>query len=181
MQKMNRQDWLSALSQMTQFILGFLLGVTLLAGSAVGAAYYYFKKVSANIPEKPVYTAETTSTEVNNNSSQIEVESAFSAETNSDFSVVEVEPASSVETNSNNRVVESEIPPNAYYANVTWPQGLSLRAKPSIDATRIGGIGYDARILILSESDNKQWQKVRIPESDREGWVKAGNVKRASN
>ena len=77
--------------------------------------------------------------------------------------------------------VQATIPDGAYYANVTWPQGLSLRAEPSIDAQRIGGIGYDAKILILENSQDKKWQKVQLPWNKQEGWVKAGNVKRVSD
>ena len=177
MPKMTKQDWLSALSNTLQFILGFLLGVALIAGGAVGAAYYYFKKMSSTVPEKPVYTEEsntteaasTQATEASNNDSQSDTELTSNAEIELD-----------AETESESTAPE-ELPPNSYYANVTWPEGLSLRAEPSLDATRIGGIGYDAKILILEDSADKQWQKVRIPGSEQEGWVKAGNIRRASN
>ena len=69
---------------------------------------------------------------------------------------------------------EDSLPDGAYLARVTWPQGLSLRSDPSIEASRIGGVGYNARIIILRTSG--QWQRIRIPSSQQEGWVKSGNV-----
>ena len=165
--KTTERNWSSIISQTFQFILGFLIGVALIAGSAVGAAYYYFTKVSSSVPEKPVYPEEsTTVAQQPEEDSQLDIESLSNAET-------QPEPIAEPVTES--------IPPNAYYANVTWSEGLSLRAEPSIDADRIGGVGYNARILILEDSADKRWQKVRIPGSEEEGWVKAGNIKRASD
>ena len=167
--KTTERNWSSVISQMFQFILGFLIGVALIAGSAVGAAYYYFTKVSSSVPEKPVYPEESTTTPVAQqpaeDESQLDIESLSNVET-------QPEPVAEPVTES--------IPPNAYYANVTWSEGLSLRAEPSIDADRIGGVGYNARILILEDSADKRWQKIRIPGSEQEGWVKAGNIKRVA-
>ncbi|VEP13769.1 conserved hypothetical protein [Hyella patelloides LEGE 07179] len=182
--KTNEQTWLSAISSTSQFILGFLLGVTMIAGSAVGAAYYYFRQVSSNAPEKPVYTEESQTaeapnnqiTEAGENESQSDIESTSNIESTSDLEAeLELEPLPEEEEE------EENIPPGAYYANVTWPQGLSLRAEPDTNSARIGGVGYDARILILEESTDKRWQKIRIPWSKQEGWVKAGNIKKASD
>ena len=77
--------------------------------------------------------------------------------------------------------VDPELPPNAYRAVVTWPEGLSLRSEPSLDAGRIGGIGADATIIILEDSADGQWQRVRLPWSGQEGWVKGGNTERTSD
>ena len=163
--KTTTHNVLSAISNILQFILGFLLGVALIAGSAVGAAYYYFKKVSSTVPEKPVYPE--TATDTASKEQEIQPELEASSATNS-----EPEPPATP---------QEEIPPNAYYANVTWSEGLSVRAEPNINSERIGGVGYNARILILEDSADKRWQKIRIPGTQQEGWVKAGNVKKAAN
>lgn len=165
--KTTERNWSSIISQMFQFILGFLIGIALIAGSAVGAAYYYFTKASSSVPEKPLYSEETANVPVAQQTTEDENETQLDLET---LSNVETQP----------EPVTELIPPNAYYATVTWSEGLSLRAEPSIDAERIGGVGYNARILILEDSADKRWQKVRIPGSEREGWVKAGNVRRVS-
>jgi hypothetical protein len=31
---------------------------------------------------------------------------------------------------------------------------------------------------VLEESEDKLWQKIRLPKSDREGWIKAGNIRK---
>jgi hypothetical protein len=71
-----------------------------------------------------------------------------------------------------------DLPAGAYQAKVTWSTGLSLRSEPSTDAERIGGVDYNAELIILSTSNDNQWQKVRVPSSGQEGWVKSGNVEK---
>ena len=171
-QKTGKQTWLSVISNMFQFILGFLLGVALIAGSAVGAAYYYFVKVSSSVPEKPVYSEETAET--------TQVTDSQTTETNQEEAELDLEATDNSQPDPEIAETEEQLPPNAYYANVTWPQGLSLRAEPNINGARIGGVGYDAKILILEETADKKWQRVQIPWSKQEGWVKGGNTKRAS-
>ena len=163
--KTTKQAWLSAISSMFQFILGFVLGVSLIAAGVAGGAYYYFKKVSSSVPKKPIYTSGTPK---------------IASSENQQTAVVETEQESKPQPEVT-PVVQNTVPEGAYYANVTWPQGLSLRAEPSINAQRIGGIGYNARILILKDSQDKKWQRVQLPGTKQEGWVKAGNIKRASD
>ena len=164
--KITTQNVLSAISQTMQFILGFLLGVALITAGAAGAAYYYFKKVSSTVPEKPIYpetVAESDRSEDVETQPELEPESA----TDSEPELV--------------TTPQEDIPTNAYYANVTWSEGLSVRAEPDPNSNRIGGVGYNARILILEDSADKNWQKIRIPSSQQEGWVKSGNVRKATN
>ena len=169
---MTKQSWLKAVSSMFQFILGFIVGVTLIASVAGGAAFYYFKRVSGSVPEKPVYTEETAQ-----KSEPSESEETATA-------VAQPEVAQPQEVAVTEAIAKPEpkpeLPEGAYYATVTWPQGLSLRSDPNLNAARIGGISHDARIVILEESSDKKWQKVRIPWSQQEGWVKNGNTKRTS-
>ncbi|MEM9271987.1 MAG: SH3 domain-containing protein [Cyanobacteria bacterium P01_F01_bin.143] len=161
---MTKQTWVSTISSIFQFIIGFILGVTLIAGVGAGMAYWYFTKMSAHTPTKPVFEDETKLLPSAQEDSEVAAESIVPSET-----TPEPEPIPEP---------EPELPPNAYFARVTWPQGLSLRAEPALDAERIGGIDYNARIIILEESSDKRWQRVRIPETQREAWVKAGNVEK---
>ncbi len=151
-----------------QFILGFLLGVMLLAGGAGAAAYYYFAKMSEN-PPKPVFSEEPEAASVPEGENTAE-----KAENNGETSGPKESPQPAP-------VKEEKLEPGAYYATVTWPQGLSLRDRPSVNAQRIGGVAHKAKIVILEESNDKKWQKVRIPSSGLKGWVKAGNVKKVDN
>jgi hypothetical protein len=53
-----------------------------------------------------------------------------------------------------------------------------MRDQPASDAQSIGGVGGNQKVIILEESADKNWQKIRIAGTDKEGWVKAGNTKR---
>ncbi|MBE9170437.1 SH3 domain-containing protein [Pleurocapsales cyanobacterium LEGE 06147] len=170
---------MSRLFTVLQFVLGFILGIALLSGVAVGAAYFYLTSIS-EYPPKPTFSEEesspTAETEQEQASSSggTETEETTTAETSQETEeATEAEPESEPEP-------PEELPPEAYRARVTWSEGLSLRAEPSTNAERIGGIAFNAEIIILEESEDKQWQRVRVGESDREGWVKAGNVERVN-
>ncbi|MBW4580184.1 MAG: SH3 domain-containing protein [Tildeniella nuda ZEHNDER 1965/U140] len=67
-----------------------------------------------------------------------------------------------------------------YRARITLAQGLNLRESPSRDATRIGGVTSNTRVTVLEESPDREWQRVRLEDSGREGWVKAGYTERVN-
>lgn len=162
----------SKISTIFQFILGFILGVTLLAGSAAAAVYIFIAQMSA-APPKPVFSEEN----------QKKEETEVAKKENTKTSPTDTETKATTEETkttqeSSPETPEEELPPGAYKARVNWPEGLIFRAEPSIDAERIGSILYDQELIILQESDDKVWQRVRRPGSDREGWVKAGNVEK---
>ncbi len=71
------------------------------------------------------------------------------------------------------------LPPGAYHGRVIWPQGLGLRTEPQQDAQRVGGAAFNQKIIILEESNDKAWQKIRVEGTNQEGWVKAGNTERS--
>ncbi len=158
---------MNRLSGLFQFLLGFFLGIFLLVGGTASLAYVVFARMSVD-PEKPTFseekppetTAKADSQPVSNQESKTE-------------SVEEVAATKKVFEEET-----EELPDGAYRAKVTWSTGLSLRAQPASDADRIGGVGYDAELIILKTSADGDWQQVRLPGSQREGWVKAGNVKK---
>ncbi len=170
---------MSRLSTILQFVLGFILGIALLSGVAVGAAYFYLSSIS-EYPPKPTFPEEESSPTAEKEPEpaspplETETEQAATAETER-----EPEEATRAEPQSEPEPPE-KLPPGAYKARVTWSEGLSLRAEPSTNAERIGGVDFNDEILILEESEDKQWQRVRVGESDREGWVKAGNIERVN-
>lgn len=151
------------LSSLFQFTIGFIIGVSLLAGGAAGAAYLYFVRTTFT-PPKPTFS---------------EAEAVQQSPIVAPAPAKEEEETAAASDNENEaptETVKEELPPGAYRARVTWPEGLSLRAEPTLEAERTGGIGYNWEILVLEVSSDNQWQKVRIPSSGQEGWVKAGNV-----
>ncbi|NEP09850.1 MAG: SH3 domain-containing protein [Symploca sp. SIO2C1] len=152
-----------SLSGVAQFIIGFFLGISLLVGAGVAAGYYFFTKLS-DTPEKPIFPEEKPKPSPS-------AKTATSPKASP--SPLDKKPAPTP-TESPKKKLE----PGAYKATVTWPEGLSLRDKPSANANRIGGIAYNQEIIILKDSDDKLWQKVRLPDTSQEGWVRAGNVKK---
>ncbi|MBD2034893.1 SH3 domain-containing protein [Leptolyngbya sp. FACHB-321] len=67
-----------------------------------------------------------------------------------------------------------------YRARITLSQGLNLRESASQDSARIGGVAVNTRITVLEDSSDGEWQRVRLEESGREGWVKAGYTERVN-
>jgi len=163
---MTKSIFVQRISSTAQFILGFILGISLIAGVTGTLIFAYYKKMSVQ-PKRPVFpevpapesvaqkpAPSTTIEPIESNVSELESES-------------EIAPEPELET----------LPPNAYRAEVTWPEGLSLRAEPMIDAEKIGGIQFEDKIVILENSADGAWQKVRL-RNDQEGWVKGGNTER---
>lgn len=148
-----------------QFLVGFILGVALLALGAAGASYLVVAKMTTN-PPKPVFAEEEkkpVTTPVKTTSSP--TPSKPKEET-------KPKPQPSPETKEEKEV----LPPGAYKARVTWSDGLSLRSDPTTDASRVGGVAYNQELIVLESSRDGQWQKVRVANTGQEAWIKAGNV-----
>ncbi|MDY6806737.1 MAG: SH3 domain-containing protein, partial [Cyanobacteriota bacterium] len=128
----------------------FLVGVilaVLLLAGASVAAVLYFAAKLSTLPEKPVFPNEQPTVE----------------------NVAQVQSSAS---NSNNG-----LEPGAYRALVVEPIGLILRDTPTRDAVRIGGISYNEEVIVLEETADKRWQRVRVNDGgDRVGWVSGGNT-----
>lgn len=173
---MTKSILLKRLSITVQFILGFALGISLIAGISGTLLFAYYKKMSI-LPKKPVFSEPTV---VQETTPEV-IESATNIEPlESDITTAEKEAPAVPEKPQETTKPEEELPANAYRAIVTWPQGLSLRAEPDIKAGRVGGIETKANIIILEDSSDGKWQRVKLPWSGQEGWVKAGNTKRTS-
>ena len=172
---MTKTIFLRRLSATIQFILGFTIGIGLIAGISGAALFAYYRKMSV-LPQKPIYPETTAKPELKEEITTIEpIESTNMGDEVEESLITEPEAEPEPEPEP-----EPELPANAYRAVVTWPEGLSLRSEPSANSGRIGGIGADASIIILGTSDDGNWQKVKLPWSNQEGWVKAGNTERTS-
>ncbi len=145
-----------------QFIFGFVVGVAILAGGSAFLGFYLFSKMSGT-PARPIFAEELPQEETAATENPSPVQSSAS------------EPAA---TDNFTSQPEPDLEPGAYKARVTWPRGLILRDSASADAERIGGVGFNWEIVIIEESRDGKWQRVRIPSSGQKGWVKAGNVEK---
>jgi hypothetical protein len=151
------------LPNLFQFIIGFIIGVSLLAGGTAAAVYYLFIKMPP--PPKPVFAEEQKKP-----TTQAKTEKPGEKTTEQQASTEKEKQAEATE--------EEPLEPGTYKARVTWSSGLSLRDNPGPDATRIGGVPYNGEIIVLKESDDKLWQKVRLAGGTQEGWIKAGNIEK---
>jgi uncharacterized protein YgiM (DUF1202 family) len=61
---------------------------------------------------------------------------------------------------------------------VVQPIGLILRNDPNSSSAQVGGIDYNQQVTVLEKSSDGVWIRVRLEGSQKEGWVKAGNVEK---
>ncbi|HAG84966.1 MAG TPA: peptide-binding protein [Cyanobacteria bacterium UBA12227] len=156
-----------SISGIFKFLIGFVLGIFILAAGGVAAGYYFYTKLSVN-PPRPLFAEEQ-------KPESPTVDQRTSSSTTSKSSPANKPSPSPTPSESPE---EKELPPGAYKARVSWSEGLSLRDAPGLEANRIGGVAYNQEIIILKESDDKRWQQVRVVDGDQEGWIKAGNIER---
>lgn len=146
-----------------KFLIGFFIGVSILAGCGAAAGYYFFTKLAA-LPPRPVFAEEKPKPKP----------IAKAKTTNPKKPNAAASPQASPETSTTSEKLE----PGQYIARVTWEEGLSLRESAGQDANRIGGVEYNQRIVVLGESDDKKWQKIRLADGEQVGWIKAGNIEK---
>lgn len=147
-----------------KFIVGFFLAILILAGATVATALYFAARL-AELPERPTFP--------NDNPA---------AKTTAKVTTPKPQVNPTPTPTPTPTPAEEKLEPGAYRAIVTQPIGLILRDSPSTEANRIGGIAYNEKVIVLGESEDKQWQKVRVSQdSDRTGWVKGGNTEKVES
>jgi hypothetical protein len=159
------------LSNILKIILGVLLAMAILVGGGAALAIYFMNRTSIT-PPKPVFS---------NDKASVKAQAAKTpapGTTTAANSQTKTAPKPKPTPAESALEQEKPLPPGAYPATVTWPQGLILRAEPEVNAERLGGIGFNAEVVVLELSDDKTWQKIRIESSGKEAWVKAGNTKK---
>ena len=155
------------LSNILKLILGVIMAIAILAGGGVAVGFYLMNRASI-APPKPVFS---------NDKAEVKAEAAKNP---TPGAIVNSQEKSTPQpTPTESPLAEKPLPPGAYSATVTWAEGLILRAEPKVDAERLGGVGFNAKVTVLELSDDKTWEKIRIEGSEQEGWVKAGNTKKA--
>jgi Bacterial SH3 domain len=157
-------------SNLLKFILGFLLAIAILLGTGVATALYFMNR-TAIPPTKPVFSNDNPTQRTQNPKAGEKVATKTKPKPETTPSATPTETPKAEES-------PKPLPPGAYQGKVTWAQGLSLRAEPKQDAERVGGIAFNQKVVILEESDDKLWQKIRQEDTNQEGWVKAGNTEK---
>lgn len=144
-----------------KFILGFGLAAAILISGGVATALYFLYRVTTP-PPKPIFA---------NDSAAVKARGSTNTATTA---------LPSLPSNSPTNVSASSatVPAGTYRARVTWAQGLSVRSEPNVDAERVAGAAYNEELIVLEESADQNWQKVRLDNSEQEGWIKSGNIER---
>lgn len=146
----------TSLSNLFKFVLGFTLAILLLFLAGAGLTRYLLTRV-ATPPPRPSFPNDSPPTV------------AASPAAPPPSPVAEAPPSP-----------EPSPPPTpqGYRARVIQPIGLILRQQPGSDAPQIGGVEYNRDVIVLEDSPDGSWQKIRLGETGPEGWVKAGNLER---
>lgn len=155
------------LSNLAKFILGFFIGIFLLMGSTVGIGYFLLSRLSTP-PQKPIFAEERIKVKPNAKNKKVSTAKNVASSTSKPTPTPTTTDASKVE-------------PGLYKARVIWNGGLSLRQEPNIDSERVGGVGYNETLVVLEESSDKKWQRVRLENGEQVGWIKSGNVEKVDS
>ena len=155
-----------------KYIFGFSLAIAILFGSIFAVALYLMNRTSIR-PEKPIFSSDKSAVKANvselkNNKTTSKKIPRFKK---TSPAIAKLLP--------NKQEYESPdiLALGAYKARVTWPQGLSMREAADKNAKRIGSIAFNGKVIVLEESTDKAWQKIRIDSTQQEGWIKSGNTR----
>ncbi len=176
-------------SGILQFTIGFFLGLLIFVGGISLLFYFVFSRLAAT-PEKPVFPEEIKKPKPAPSPKTEPPKTAASPETSPDkkptpspTSTVSPSPSASPKSSpspepspSPSTEAEEKLPPGAYKATVIRSEGLSLRADPSREAERVGGVDYNANLIVLETQG--EWVRVKVPGSEQTGWVRSGNLKK---
>ncbi len=157
-----------------KYFLGISLAIAILAVGGAATGLYLMNQNSA-IPIKPIFTNDSATLKAQVPKSAVIGTTTNSALQQSQTIAKAAKPTSRPKTTP---ASPKPLPPGAYPARITWHQGLVLRSEPKQDAERAGGVSFNQKIVVLLESDDKAWQKIRLEGSGQEGWVKAGNTQK---
>ncbi|MDZ8185354.1 MAG: SH3 domain-containing protein [Nostoc sp. ChiSLP02] len=168
------------LSGLLKYVLGFFLAIAVLIGSGVAVALYFMNR-TAIPPGKPIYPNDSPLVKAQAPKKPTEAGGKPTAtpKTSADPSPTATSTPTSTESpQPTPSSTPKPLPPGAYRGRVSWADGLSLRSEPNQDAERIGGVGFNQKIIVLEESPDKAWQKIRLEDTEQEGWVKSGNTEK---
>lgn len=145
---------------LSKLILGVVIALILLSMAGVTTARYFMGRLSV-LPPKPLYGDEMPT----------EAETAAEAAPETPAAAVEAAPVEPPP--------EPALEPGAYEAVVVQPIGLVMREGPGVEFPQVGGVDVNEAVVVLEEPADQDWVKVRVVTNGQEGWVKAGNTRRA--
>jgi Bacterial SH3 domain len=166
-----------------KFLFGFILAIAILIGGGVAAGIYFINQ-SSRIPAKPIYANDDPKLRAQLAKTPLPKDTKSSDNSNTEIKQEKPEvkvtstPTPNPTPTEKAETEKKPLPPGAYQARVTWNQGLRLRSEPKADSQAVGGVGFNQKIIVIEESDDKVWQKVRLEDGSQEGWVKSRNTQK---
>lgn len=161
------------LTNLLKFILGVFLALVVLLGTGLTVALYFVNRTAVS-PPKPIFANDYPSSQPKKPNTTPKPQPQKSATPTPEPTPTPTQTPTQTPT-----PTPKPLPPNAYKGNVIWNEGLSMRSEPDANSPSVGGVAANKKVIILEESDDRKWQKIRIPDTDQEGWVKAGNIERS--
>jgi uncharacterized protein YgiM (DUF1202 family) len=146
---------------LSKLVLGVVTALLLLSLAGVATARYFMARLAV-LPPRPVFDNDASPQAPQ--AAQPGAVEAVAVPTETAAATPEPAPPPALEE-------------GAYEAVVIQPIGLVLREGPGTTFGQLGGIDYNDAVVVLEESPDKQWVKVRVTENGQEGWIKAGNTR----
>ncbi len=165
------------LTGLSKLVLGIVIALAMLSIAGVATARYFMAKLAVP-PPKPLYGSELPAPPPPD--STAEAPGATPPAEAAPDPTIEASPAvvEPVATDPTPVATDEPLPPGSYAAVVSQPIGLVIRSGPGTEHGQVGGVDYNAEIVVLEEPAGQGWIKVRVAASGAEGWVKAGNIRR---
>ncbi|MBD2259784.1 SH3 domain-containing protein [Pseudanabaena sp. FACHB-2040] len=148
------------LTGLSKLVLGVVTALLLLSLAGVATARYFMARLAV-LPPKPAFENDALPQPPQTQAGEAEAAAA---------------PAEAAPTPDPPPTPELE--EGAYEAVVVQPIGLVLREGPGTTFAQLGGIDNNDAVVVLEESPDNQWVKVRVTENGQEGWIKAGNIRK---
>ncbi|MCL6435713.1 MAG: SH3 domain-containing protein [Leptolyngbyaceae cyanobacterium HOT.MB2.61] len=159
-------------SDLVKVLSGVFLAVVLIASGSFIAAQYVIAQFTA-LPPKPIFPNDNPSP-----NPSLQAKPVKAAQANPAAAKPTSSPTPSPSPSPTPSPQKREA--SGYRARIILSQGLNLRENPDRYAERIGGVDYNESIIILEDSPDGEWQKVRVESSGQEGWIKSGYTERAN-
>ncbi|WP_421657036.1 SH3 domain-containing protein [Leptothermofonsia sp. ETS-13] len=155
-------------SDLIKVLSGIFFAFVLIASGSFIAAQYVIAQFTAP-PPRPTFP---------NDNPSPKAKPVTAAQANP--AAVKPSPSPSPSPSSSETPSPQKTEASGYRARIVLSQGLNLRENPDRNAERIGGVEYNESIVILEDSPDGEWQKVRVESSGQEGWIKSGYAERAN-
>lgn len=159
-------------SDLIKVLSGVFLAVVLIASGSFLAAQYVIAQFTAP-PPKPTFPNDAPSPKA-------KVVKAAQASTSTQANTSAAKPSPSPSPTPSAKPSPKKTDAAGYKGRVVISQGVNLRQDPDRDSERVGGLEYNDDVVVLEDSPDREWQKVRVESSGQEGWIKSGYVERAN-